>query len=292
MTEKTPPVSDDDRQVKRGITALRDTTGVDLAFGGVVARGRHAQLTEFAGNATGALFGLTLGFGMGLGGKVVALHRPIAVNDYANSKQISHHYDLMVAAEGIHAVVAAPVVVNRTVRAVMYGAVRQSVGLGDRTVDAVMHAARDLEQNLAVRDEVRRRLDALNEPAEASGRTEGRMPRRQTSPQWETIREAYAELRVLAHQLTDTELRDRVVAVCDKLAGAGTPASPRLGALSSRELDVLSCVALGRTNADVADELGLRAETVKSYLRSAMRRLGCHSRMETVVTARQLGLLP
>jgi LuxR family transcriptional regulator, regulator of acetate metabolism len=291
MTAKSPPTSDDDRQVRRAITALRDSTGVDLAFGGVVVRGRHAQLTEFTGNATGALFGLTLGFGMGLGGKAVALHRPIAVNDYANSKRISHHYDLMVAAEGIHAVIAAPVVVNRTVRAVMYGAVRQSVGLGDRTVDAVMQAARGLEQTLAVRDEVTRRLDALHGPAEAADSPEGPM-----SPRWEAIRDAYAELRILAQQVTDTDLHDRVAAVCDKLAGArapaAAPASPGLGALSARELDVLSCVALGRTNSDVADELGLRAETVKSYLRSAMRRLGCHSRMETVVTARRLGLLP
>ncbi|KFG01026.1 response regulator [Streptomyces scabiei] len=287
MTVKSPPVPDDDRQVKRGIQALRDTAGVDLAFGGVVVRGRHAQLTEFTGNSTNALFGLTLGFGMGLGGKVVALHRPIAVNDYANSKQISHHYDLMVAAEGIHAVVAAPVVVNRTVRAVMYGAVRRSVALGDRTVDSVMQAARGMEQNLAVRDEVMRRLGTLNEPAETAVRSEG-----PTSPRWETIREAYSELRILAQQLTDDELRDQVVGVCDKLAGAGAPPSHPLSTLSSRELDVLSCVALGRTNADVADELGLRAETVKSYLRSAMRRLGCHTRMETVMTARRLGLLP
>ncbi|BBC38352.1 Response regulator [Streptomyces graminofaciens] len=287
MTLKSPSTSDDDRQVKRGIKALRDAAGVDLAFGGVVVRGRHAQLTEFTGNSTNALYGLTLGFGMGLGGKVVALHRPIAVNDYANSKQISHHYDLMVAAEGIHAVVAAPVVVNRTVRAVMYGAVRQSVGLGDRTVDAVMQAARGMEQNMAVRDEVMRRLDALNEPTEGDDLPEGPL-----SPRWETVREAYAELRILAQRLADPDLRDRVVEVSAKLAGAGAPVSRHLSALSSRELDVLSCVALGRTNADVADELGLRAETVKSYLRSAMRRLGCHSRMETVVTARSLGLLP
>ncbi|MFD9043705.1 MULTISPECIES: LuxR C-terminal-related transcriptional regulator [Streptomyces] len=289
MTRTSPPVPDDDRQVKRGVQALRDTAGVDLAFGGVVVRGRHAQLTEFTGNDTNALSGLTLGFGMGLGGKVVALHRPIAVNDYANCRQISHHYDLMVAAEGIHAVVAAPVVVNRTVRAVMYGAVRRSVALGDRTVDSVMRAARDLEQSLAVRDEVTRRLDSLRASSE---RAEG--SERPTSPRWETIREAYAELRILAQRLPDDEARDRVVGVCDKLAGAGTgaPASHPLSALSARELDVLSCVALGRTNADVADELGLRAETVKSYLRSAMRRLGCHTRMETVMTARRLGLLP
>ncbi|MEI5522203.1 LuxR C-terminal-related transcriptional regulator [Streptomyces brasiliscabiei] len=287
MTVKSPPVPDDDRQVKRGVTALRDSTDVDLAFGGVVVRGRHAQLTEFTGNSTNALFGLTLGFGMGLGGKVVALQRPIAVNDYANSTQISHHYDLMVAAEGIHGVVAAPVVVNRTVRAVMYGAVRRSVALGDRTVDAVMQSARNLEQNLAVRDEVLRRLDALNEPPGKADRSAG-----PTSPRWETVREAYAELRILAQQLTDDELRDRVVGVSDRLATAAAPASHPFSGLSSRELDVLSCVALGRTNADVADELGLRAETVKSYLRSAMRRLGCHTRMETVVTARRLGLLP
>ncbi|NEA66181.1 response regulator transcription factor [Streptomyces sp. SID12488] len=262
---------------------------MDLTFGGVVTRGRHAQLTEFAGNSTRALMGLTLGFGMGLGGKAVALHRPIAVNDYANSKRISHHYDLMVAAEGIRAVVAAPVVVNRTVRAVMYGAVRQSVGLGDRTVDAVMDTARALEQNLAVRDEVTRRLGRLDEPGVAADRAP-----EPASTRWETIREAYAELRVLAQHLTDSDLRDRVAALSDRLADAGAPASRNSGApvLSSRELDVLSCVALGRTNTDVANELGLRAETVKSYLRSAMRRLGCHSRLEAVMTARRLGLLP
>lgn len=195
----------------------------------------------------------------------------------------------MVAAEGIRAVVAAPVVVNRTVRAVMYGAVRQSVGLGDRTVDAVMDTARALEQNLAVRDEVERRLAELDDPPVGDDRPPGA-----ATPRWETIREAYADLRVLAQHLTDTDLRDRVAALSDRLADAGAPTARRPFAptLSSRELDVLSCIAPGRTNTDVADELGLRAETVKSYLRSAMRRLGCHSRLEAVMTARRLGLLP
>ncbi len=222
MTVKPPPMSDDERQLKRAIDSLRHTTGVDLTFGGVVTRGRHAQLTEFAGNSTRALMGLTLGFGMGLGGKAVALHRPIAVNDYANSRRISHHYDLMVAAEGIRAVVAAPVVVNRTVRAVMYGAVRQSVGLGDRTVDAVMDTARALEQNLAVRDEVAHRLGRLGEP----GVSADHVPE-PASPRWETIREAYAELRVLAQHVTDSDLRDRVAMLSDQ---AGRRRRPRLPA--------------------------------------------------------------
>jgi DNA-binding CsgD family transcriptional regulator len=51
-------------------------------------------------------------------------------------------------------------------------------------------------------------------------------------------------------------------------------------------------VAAGATNAVAAERLGLRAETVKGYLRSAMRRLGAHTRTEAVAAARRAGLLP
>ncbi|MFD0520685.1 response regulator transcription factor [Paractinoplanes durhamensis] len=51
-------------------------------------------------------------------------------------------------------------------------------------------------------------------------------------------------------------------------------------------------VAVGCGNAEAARRLGLLPETVKSYLRNAMRKLGTHGRMETVVTARRLGFLP
>ncbi|UQU68472.1 LuxR C-terminal-related transcriptional regulator [Couchioplanes caeruleus] len=51
-------------------------------------------------------------------------------------------------------------------------------------------------------------------------------------------------------------------------------------------------VAVGYSNAETARRLGVLPETVKSYLRNAMRKLGTHGRMETVVTARRLGFLP
>lgn len=57
-------------------------------------------------------------------------------------------------------------------------------------------------------------------------------------------------------------------------------------------MDVLACVATGATNAVAAERLGLRPETVKSYLRSAMRKLGVHSRLQAVVAARRAGVLP
>ena len=55
---------------------------------------------------------------------------------------------------------------------------------------------------------------------------------------------------------------------------------------------VLACVAAGATNAAAAQRLGLGPETVKGYLRSAMRKLGANTRGEAVVAARRAGVLP
>jgi DNA-binding NarL/FixJ family response regulator len=156
-----------------------------------------------------------------------------------------------------------------------------------------MDTARDLEQELAIRDEVAHRLSVLVPRQTAP---DSRAPD-SSAPCWEAVREAYAELRVLAQQVGDTVLRDRVDDVCAKLAAATAPDSrpstaPAAPILTGRELDVLSCVALGQTNPEAAAELGLRTETVKSYLRSAMRKLGARTRLEAVCAARRLALLP
>ncbi|NEA00831.1 helix-turn-helix transcriptional regulator, partial [Streptomyces sp. SID10116] len=89
--------------------------------------------------------------------------------------------------------------------------------------------------------------------------------------------------------------RAELLAVCGRLETAALlPGHPRDRpvALAPREVDVLSCVAAGVTNATAAERLGLRPETVKGYLRSAMRKLGAHTRLEAVVAARREGLLP
>jgi DNA-binding CsgD family transcriptional regulator len=49
---------------------------------------------------------------------------------------------------------------------------------------------------------------------------------------------------------------------------------------------------MGLTNIEMGRDLNLRPETVKSYLRSAMRKLDSHSRLEAVVAARRVGVLP
>ncbi|SNT62909.1 GAF domain-containing protein [Streptosporangium subroseum] len=289
MITRPTSFAEDSRLIGRALGELRASTGLPLAFGGVVTARGQVRLEEFAGVTNGALRGVMLNFGLGLGGKVVALRRPLAVNDYVATDRISHEYDRVITAEGLRAMVAAPVVVRRTVRAVLYGAVRQPLPLGDRAVQAVVSAARDVEQELAVRDEIARHLAWLGERRTAADRAPAPM-----THQWEKVREAYAELRVLAQQITDPDTRERFDTACDKLAAARHPAAGTYGgpALSPRELDVLACVAVGQTNADAAAELGLSMETVKSYLRSATRKLGSRSRLEAVVAARRLGLLP
>ncbi|MCA1272000.1 response regulator transcription factor [Streptomyces rubiginosohelvolus] len=279
------PEAVDAVEMQAALLRLRRTSGLPVVFGGLLSDARHARIAELNGAQTSALRGLVISAGSGLGGKAIALSRPCAVTDYATSRHISHEYDAAVAAEGLRSVVAVPVVVRRAVRGVLYGALRTPVTLGDRTFDAVVAAARDVEQSLAVRDSARQLLAAGRERVSDPDAVPGA---------WEDVREAHRDLRALVPKVVDPALRDELLEVCGRLASAsGAKASTaREIRLAPREVDVVACVAAGATNAAAAERLGLQPETVKGYLRSAMRKLGAHTRLEAVVAARRAGLLP
>ncbi|MET9111261.1 helix-turn-helix transcriptional regulator, partial [Streptomyces zhihengii] len=269
-------------EMRTALLRLRRSTGLPVAFGGLLDGGGPLRIAELTGAATGALRGLAIRSGNGLGGRSMALSRPCAVTDYPQARHISHEYDAAVAAEGLRSVVAVPVVVGRAVRGVLYGALRQPLALGDRVLDAAVAAARDVEQALAVPDGAEAAIAVVRDP---SGGEAGGEP-----GAWEAVRAAHGDLRALAPRIADPLLREELLEVCARLAGAGggRPAGPAV-ALAPRELDVLSCVAGGATNASAAARLGLRQETVKSYLRSAMRKLGVRTRLEAVTAARRAG---
>ncbi|WP_369696868.1 response regulator transcription factor [Streptomyces sp. XD-27] len=294
---------------------MRRGGGLPVAFGGLFAGGRQFRITELSGTETLALQGFAVSPGNGLGGKCVTMARPMSVADYRTSRAISHEYDAAVAVEGLRSVLAVPVVVRRRVRGVLYGALRQPAALGDRSLTAAVEAARELEQSLAVYDEAERLLAVARRPVE--WRAEGLGP-----AAWEEVRAAHADLRALAQRVPDALLREEILAACGRLARARESVGRESGArgsgvrgsgvresgvresvaresgagraveLSPREVDVLACVASGATNAAAAERLGLRPETVKSYLRSAMRKLGARTRLQAVVEARRAGLLP
>ena len=137
----TAPVTDALRRLRRG-------TGVSLAFGGVVHGSRGLRLRHFVGDTYGALNGVAVDAGHGLGGKVIALNRPMVVDDYLRTPRITHRYNAIIAAEGLRAMAAAPVIVERRPVAVIYGALRTDEAIGDRTLDALAVEARELEQQI------------------------------------------------------------------------------------------------------------------------------------------------
>ena len=72
--------------------------------------------------------------------------------------------------------------------------------------------------------------------------------------------------------------------------GAGErPAALR--ELSERELEVLRHVGRGRSNAEIADALVISLPTVKTHVRSVLRKLGARDRVQAVVLAYETGLL-
>jgi DNA-binding NarL/FixJ family response regulator len=74
--------------------------------------------------------------------------------------------------------------------------------------------------------------------------------------------------------------------------GGRASSDPRTGSLlSPRETKILSLVAEGLTDAQIAEELYLSTRTVNAHLRSVYRKLGASSRAAAVKRADELVLI-
>ena len=259
------------------------SSGISVVFGGEVTEGNTLCLSVLHGTRTRGLDGLIIPSRSGLGGRVMDQRQPAAVSDYRSSQYITHDYDGPVLGEGLHSILAVPVVVAGTSRAVMYAAVRERGPIGDRVADTMVRASKRLSQEIAVRDEVDRRVGLLDaRPLDST-----------SAAATEMLREVHADVRTLAAGAADEVLATKLARLSDRIARAlRPPGGVDAVALTARELDVLAQVALGCTNAQAAVRLSLKPETVKSYLRSAMTKTGARTRHEAVVMARKSGLLP
>jgi two-component system, NarL family, response regulator LiaR len=65
-----------------------------------------------------------------------------------------------------------------------------------------------------------------------------------------------------------------------------------LGALSPRELEVLKSLARGRSNREIARELSVTEETVKSHVSSILAKLGLSDRTQAAIFGLQHHLVP
>lgn len=99
------------------------------------------------------------------------------------------------------------------------------------------------------------------------------------------IRTVYQGEGLLSPRAT-RHLLDRHTSV----VGAGS-VHPDLKGLTQRELDVLRMAAAGRTNQQIAEELGITMLTVKTHINRTMVKVGLHDRAQLVVLAYETGLV-
>jgi DNA-binding NarL/FixJ family response regulator len=271
----TIDVRDDDLELLRSAASrLRRERDVPLVFGGL--RADHGvPVTVTMGGVTSDLATITIRPSLGLGGKTWLSRRPAYVRDYGSAPDITHEYDRQILGERITFLAVVPIVVRDDVRGLLYAGTRGHEPLSGAAMESLVAEARRVSGEMEIRDEVDRRVRLAHQVAAAGPET----------AELQRMRDAFAELRGIARDTHDPHTRERL----ESLLAGPTDAQVRL---TARQLDVISLVAAGRRNADIADRLGLAPETVKAYLRSAMTRLGARSRHEAVTAARRHGLLP
>ena len=72
---------------------------------------------------------------------------------------------------------------------------------------------------------------------------------------------------------------------------ADTEGAPDASLLTLRQLQVLSRVCQGKTNKQIASELGLSEKTVKAHVTAIFKILGVVNRTQAVLVARRMGML-
>lgn len=269
--------------MERALAKVQRLTGAPMVFCGPVHEDqRSMNISTLRGNRTTSLAGVQVRVGEGLGGKCLAMARPTFVRSYSRARGITRRYVHAVAPESLESILAVPVVgPGRAPIAVLYLADRSEAAWGDRAMETVRPIMSELAHDLRVAAEVERRTEAL--------RADLREARTQIDP---AISD---DLLSMIETTTDDSTRAGLQALLAKL---GPGLAGELGLLSAepspltrRETDVLVAAEQGASNREIAVQLGISDQTVKSYMKDAMSKLGVDNRIKAARIARERGFL-
>jgi DNA-binding NarL/FixJ family response regulator len=98
----------------------------------------------------------------------------------------------------------------------------------------------------------------------------------------QTIRSVYANKLTIPQELSQALLSGKP---------AGQVPEPRLEALTSREQDVLRCIAQGLSNKQIAQKLVIGTTTVRSHVSNMIRKLNVENRTQLAIFARDHDLI-
>lgn len=91
--------------------------------------------------------------------------------------------------------------------------------------------------------------------------------------------------QIMDEATRDRWLMDQTEKAARPYSDPGEPFHP----LSNREMEVLECVTLGKSNKEIASELGISHQTVKNHVTAILRKLGVEDRTQAAVYALRRG---
>jgi len=104
----------------------------------------------------------------------------------------------------------------------------------------------------------------------------------------DSVRRLAAGESVVAPEVTRRILDEYVQ--LDRARAVPAVASTRLSALTPRELDILRLVAEGLSNRQIAQRLSISVATAKTHVSRLLGKLGCSSRVQAAIVAKEEGL--
>jgi len=84
---------------------------------------------------------------------------------------------------------------------------------------------------------------------------------------------------------------EEIVTMVEAAAAGTPPVAEGDAGLSAREVQVLALIAEGLTNQEIADRVFVSINSVKTYIRSAYRKIGVNSRSQAAVWGLQHGIV-